>query len=115
MTYVDVIADQIRAELDPPPDASAENAALFRLYALLLLTRGSAVTARDVHDAWVVWMLGRGEQHPSMVSFDHLPAAVQHEDDRYVRAIRRVSGAYAQNDVTSPQRGRARGHRLRPT
>jgi hypothetical protein len=38
------------ADMLPPQDAKL----LFRLYALLLVTKGPAVSALDVHNAWAV-------------------------------------------------------------
>ena len=65
MTYLDETADAIRASVpdgvDVPPDARD----LFLAYAVLLRAKGPAVTASDVHDAWVAWMLTRDGEHPA--------------------------------------------------
>jgi hypothetical protein len=89
-TYIDVMADTIREHTPPElvPDDADDPSALFRLYALLALARGEAVTTRDVHDAWAVWMLGRGEEHESIVPFEELSATVQDEDQPFADAIR---------------------------
>ena len=91
MTYIDQLAAAIRAEtpLDRLPDDQDGLDELFRLYALLALVRGQDVTARDVHDAWAVWMINRGDgDHESVVSFGALAPETQAEDEPFARAIR---------------------------
>jgi hypothetical protein len=93
MTYIDDMALRIRdatPDGDLPQDASeAELSQLFRLYALLGLVRGPAVSAANVHDAWSTWMLNRGEvDHESIVPFVALDDDAQGQDDPFVRAIR---------------------------
>ncbi|MTD42831.1 hypothetical protein GKE82_00550 [Conexibacter sp. W3-3-2] len=92
-TYVDTLAARIReatpSDLIPDDAGESEVRQLFRLYALLALVRGRDVSAADVHDAWSVWMLGRGEgDHESIVPFVALDDAAQEQDDPFVRAIR---------------------------
>ncbi len=92
-TYVDALAARIRdatpTDLIPEDASPAEVDQLFRLYALLALTRGHDVTAANVHDAWSTWMLGRGEgDHESVVPFVALDDGAQEQDDPFVRAIR---------------------------
>ena len=90
MTYLNQLADQIRAAV--PPHLVPNNAGeLFLLYALLARAKGSKVMPEDVHDAWVAWMQSRGQTHPSMVPFAQLPSPKRDEDDPFVRAIREVS------------------------
>lgn len=87
--YIDELADAIRRRTPSellPRDAE-DLRRLFRLYALLACAKGRQVGLRDVHDAWVVWMLERGESHESMVPFEDLPMAVQQEDLPFVKAI----------------------------
>jgi hypothetical protein len=90
MTYLDEIARRI-ARLVPAELVPQDSRDLFRLYALLARSKGPAVTAEDVHDAWVAWMEARGEAHPSMVPFEELSPAIKREDEPFVEAIRRVS------------------------
>jgi hypothetical protein len=92
MAYLDQTAASIRKEVPQEilPDEDGLDG-LFRLYALLARAKGEAVSAEDVHDAWVVWMLERGEEHESLVPFDQLDRETQHEDDPFVRAIRTVA------------------------
>lgn len=90
MTYLHELAVQIRAEVadDLVPLASDS---LFLVYAVLLRAKAEQVTAEDVHDAWVAWMIGRGEQHDSMVPFPDLPPEVKSEDLPFVEAIKAVA------------------------
>lgn len=91
MTYLRKIAVEIQEEVGRDAPSDSDTTVLFDLYALLALTLGARTTPRDVHHAWVVWMLVRGEVHQSMVPYDELPRVVQAEDDPFVRAIRVVA------------------------
>ncbi len=91
MTYLEEIASDIQAEVDPAVLPDDDTRMLFVLYAVLADSRGSAVTAHDVHDAWSAWMILRGEEHRSLVPFEELPPDVQAEDEPFVEAIRRVA------------------------
>jgi hypothetical protein len=75
---------------DAVPD-EPDLAPLFRIYAVLLLARGTQVTAADVHNAWAAWMLGHNAHHEQLKPFDQLDVDVAARDDRYVEAIRRVA------------------------
>lgn len=97
-TYLDALAHMIRAEV--PSRALPHDVAtlpLFRVYAVLLEAVGVSVTARDVHNAWVAWMLDHNEYHDALVPFDELPAEVAEQDEPYVVAIRRVAARLAEN------------------
>jgi len=93
--YIDAVADAIREQTPPNlvPDDADDPRSLFRLYALLALAVGEAVTTREVHDAWAVWMLQREQRHESLVPFDALDAHVQAEDEPFVSAIRAAVAA----------------------
>ena len=93
MNYLDEIADAIRRAAQPEALPDDETTDLFRLYAVLLLAKGSAVTCADVHNAWVAWMISKGECHPSLVPFEKLDAKKQEEDAPFVEAIRNVARA----------------------
>ncbi len=91
--YLEQLADAIR---DAVPEhllpAEGDSRELFLIYAVLALAKGETVQPADVHDAWVAWMLARGEaDHDSMVPFDQLPEDVQREDEPFVAAIRSVA------------------------
>lgn len=91
MTYIQRIAEEIRLHVGSQRLPNTETEELFEIYALLALTRGVATTRRDVHDAWVVWMLWRGEEHESMVPYENLPVDVQADDEPFAKAIREVA------------------------
>jgi hypothetical protein len=88
VTYLDELAsrieDQVPAELRPKADARS----LFRLYAVLALVKGRAVSAGDVHNAWAAWMLARDPEHRSIRPFEELDAETQAADLPFVEAIR---------------------------
>lgn len=91
MTYLDALAEEIRwaVPLDALPDE--DTSSLFRIYAVLLLAKGEEVTREDVHNAWVAWMLERGEAHESMVPFADLSAETKAEDSPFMIAVRTVA------------------------
>jgi hypothetical protein len=45
----------------------------------------------DVHNAWVAWMLDKGETHESIVPFVELSAETQAEDSPFMVAVRTVA------------------------
>ncbi len=96
MNYLLEIASRIKAEVPESllPDSETRN--LFILYALIALSRGTSVTAEDVHNAWNAWMLLRGENHPSMVPFEELSKNKKEEDNPFLEAIRRVVAQFNQ-------------------
>lgn len=91
MTYLEDLAAEIEAEARPNEAADPSMRMLFLLYAVLALSKGVSTSAPDVHDAWVAWMLGQGRGHRSNVPYADLSPRVQHEDDPFVEAIRRVA------------------------
>ncbi len=105
--YLDMIAALIEQSLDPEDRPSEDAETLYRLYALLALTVGSATTPENVHDAWVAWTLLRGDEHEALVPFNQLAPAIQELDWPYVNAIRLIShGSEPQAAALSPS-GRA--------
>jgi hypothetical protein len=91
LSYVDEVAEAIRAHVATGSLPSADTAPLFRLYAVLALTKGEAVTLEDVHDAWAAWMTGRDPEHASLKPFDELSSDVQDADAPYRDAIHAVA------------------------
>lgn len=79
-----------------------DTADLFRLYAVLLLGKGMAVTGEDVHNAWVAWMLSKGEGHESLIPFSELDPKTQAEDSPFVSAIQRVAQLRKQRSWERP-------------
>lgn len=94
MTYLDIIADAIRANVpeDIVPDGDVDG--LFRLYAVLAFAKGPAIRPCDVHNAWAAWMREREPSHPSIRPFDELDAETRLMDEPFARAIRIVSAEH---------------------
>jgi hypothetical protein len=91
VNYIEEIANAIRSEVATSALPEGDTSDLFLMYAVLLLARGQDVSRKDVHNAWVAWMVTRGEEQASMVPFDQLPSATQAEDSPFVAAIRTVA------------------------
>ena len=91
MSYLDDVAQRIRGAVSANALPDEDTTSLFRMYAVLLLAKGKDVTREDVHNAWVAWMLSRGEHHESMVPFTDLPPGTQAEDSPFVVAIHTVA------------------------
>lgn len=88
--YIDELATRIyrAAEPDVEPDGDL---LLYRIYAVLALAKGEAVTDADVHDAWAAWAATVQPGHRSLVEFHDLPGHIQQLDVPYTRAIRAVA------------------------
>ncbi|MET0789617.1 MAG: hypothetical protein ABWY33_10280 [Cellulomonas sp.] len=87
MTYLEELADAIRAHLPGGTHVPAGAEPLFLAYAVLLRAKGEAVTASDVHDAWVAWMLPHDADHEALRPYAELPAEVRALDEPFLRAI----------------------------
>lgn len=87
MTYLDDLAARIR-EYAPVNGSSPELDSLFRLYAVLALAKGEAVTDEDVHNAWAAWTQDCDADHSKVRPFSELDHATQAEDGPYAEAIR---------------------------
>jgi hypothetical protein len=92
MSYLDEVAKAIQA-LVPKDDMPDEEGTdhLFLLYALLARAKGEAATAEDVHDAWAVWMLARGQDHESIRPYQELDPSTRREDAPFLDAIHEVA------------------------
>jgi hypothetical protein len=101
VTYLDDLADTIRAEVPSSDVPNDDTRMLFRMYALLLLAKGANVDAEDVHNAWVAWMADRDDGHDALLPYADLPSDVAAEDQPYVNAIRAVARS-RQKPVASP-------------
>jgi hypothetical protein len=75
MTYLDDLAAQIEDEVPAEMLPGDDTRLLFRLYALLALAKGSAVTPSDVHNAWAVWMQETDPDHHAVKPYSELDAA----------------------------------------
>lgn len=91
MNYLDALADAIRREVPESALPNGDTADLFRLYAVLTLVKGAAVTREDVHNAWAAWMSADDPTHEAIKPYDELVENVQREDQVYVEAIRTVA------------------------
>lgn len=88
MTYLDELAAEIERRVPRNLLPGEETGSLFRLYALLALAKGTAVEARDVHNAWTAWMQERDPDHRSIKPFEELDSETQAFDQPFVEAIR---------------------------
>jgi len=98
--YLDSVAHQIRDRV-PASDIPDENNTdgLFRIYAVLLLAKGSLVSREDVHNAWVAWMLDVNPTHESLIPFSELDPHTADDDEPYVAAIRPIDATLFPNGV----------------
>ncbi|MFE1341559.1 hypothetical protein ACFW6K_28260 [Streptomyces sp. NPDC058733] len=91
MTYLDPLADLIRACLPPDAEPPEDSAALFRMYAVLLKAKGAEVTNEDVHDAWSAWMQTVNSAHEALIPYADLDPETRAFDAPYAEAIRRAA------------------------
>ena len=91
MNYIDALASEIESNLAEGDRPDRREQELYRLYALLVLVKGTEVSLGDVHQAWSVWMVGDNPEHPALVPFDELSTEQQHQDSPYAVAIRKAS------------------------
>ena len=98
--YIDIVASAVRDSTprDRLPADGHDLAALFRLYALVARIKGQDATAADVHDAWAVWMLNRGEPNEAIRPFEDLPGHGQRDDDPFVAAVRSAARSGGSRD-----------------
>lgn len=91
VNYLDGLGERIRAHVPPTDQPQEDTRALFRIYAVLLLAKGTQVTPADVHNAWAAWMLQTDPAHDAIVPFAELGSDVAGDDLPYVNAIRAVA------------------------
>lgn len=91
MNYLDRLAAEIQREAHPEASPPDEDLPLYRQYAVLLLAKGQAVTAEDVHNAWAAWASDNDSENEDLKPFKELSLAVQRRDEPYVDAIQRVA------------------------
>lgn len=99
MNYIDIIARRIELSLKPADRPQKNAQQLYRLYALLAMSKGSATTLADVHNAWSIWMLEQEPCHPAIIKFSHLEETKQIEDKPFLEAIKSVSSSIPHDDV----------------
>lgn len=91
MFYLDKYAHAIFEKLYPGTPVEALELELYRLYALLLVTKGVTVTKENVHDAWALWKNEHYSGHRFLVPFDLLAKEIQDLDEKYMTAIHDVA------------------------
>jgi hypothetical protein len=90
-SYIDRVAAEIRRTADPDAASSDEDLLLYRIYAVLLLTKGKDVTAEDVHNAWAAWASEHESNSRNLLPFKELSLEVQRKDEPYAEVIRQVA------------------------
>lgn len=93
MNYLDTIGAQIRSRVPSSDLPDEDTRGLFRVYAVLLLAKGTLVTPEDVHNAWAAWMCDRDPSHEAIVPFSDLAPHVASDDLPYAEAIRLTAEA----------------------
>jgi hypothetical protein len=91
MTYLDELAAEIERRVPRDLLPEEDTGSLFRLYALLALSKGTTVNTTDVHNAWAAWMQERDPEHRSIKPFEELDPETQASDEPFVEAIRAVA------------------------
>lgn len=74
---------------------------LLVLYTLLMLTKGTETTLRNVHDAWSLWRMTTQPGHKSLVPFHHLTPEVQELARPYMDAIHRAARTWHKSVFTA--------------
>ena len=91
MNYLDLLAAEIRRTAGPESNPVDEDLPLYRQYAVLLLAKGSEVTAEDVHNAWAAWASDHEPANRNLLPFKELALSSQRKDEPYAEAIRAVA------------------------
>lgn len=91
LNYLEEIAERIRARVAPEDIPDENTKLLFRIYAVLMLAKGTNVSSADVHNAWVAWMCSADPRHAALVPFTQLTREVARSDLPYVDAIHAVA------------------------
>jgi len=94
VNYLTEIGNAIKRELDPDLLPEGDTDTLFRLYAVLALAKGFAVTVEGMHNAWADWMSESDPNHDAVRPYDALKLNVRREDWPFVVAIRNVSSRF---------------------
>lgn len=90
-SYLDKIAAELRRTADPDAALADEDLLLYRIYAVLLLSKGQDVAAEDVHNAWAAWASEHDPESRNLLPFKELSLSVQRKDQLYVDAIHQVA------------------------
>jgi hypothetical protein len=68
---------------------------------VLVLVKGEATTAADVHDAWAAWKAEREPQNPNIRPFSELDQPTRDADEPFAAAIREVASGISADEVRS--------------
>lgn len=93
MNYLDEIGAKIRSRVSISDLPDENTHGLFRIYAVLLLAKGTSVTSEDVHNAWAAWMSEVDPSHDAIIPFSELPPCAAADDLPYAEAIRLTAEA----------------------
>ena len=90
-TYLEAIAQQIRAEVSDVEVPSGDTQALFRVYAVLCLTLGTRTTAQTSTMRGSPGCSSVISNHPSLLPVDELDKPIADSDEPFAVAIRHVA------------------------
>lgn len=91
MNYLDRLAAEIQRTIDSQALPPYQDLPLYRLYAVLLLAKGTNVTSEDVHNAWAAWASDHDPESRYLLPFKELSLQTQRKDEPYADAIRAVA------------------------
>lgn len=91
MTYIEEAQTRLKEALAVFSTDGELDKELLDLYTLLMLTKGSRTTLKDVHDAWAIWRQTTKPSHDSLIPFEELSNQVQELDRPFVKAIHLAS------------------------
>lgn len=104
LAYLDEKAKEIEEALSPDDRPKEHAKALYRLYALLALTKGKDTTLEDVHDAWSTWTLDFDPDDDAIRPLDELEKFRHAYDEPYLEAIHKVSKRPKVRKTEKPQK-----------
>lgn len=89
--YLEEVAARIRRHVPASALPEDNTDQLFAIYAVLALALGERVSEADVHNAWVAWMLGKEQEHPSFEPYSALDDQTARQDVPFAEAIRQAA------------------------
>ena len=92
-TYIDEIIERVQQE------TGLKSKETIKMYALLVLTKGTQITLSDIHDGWSMAMNFKesnppycyGHEHKSIVPFKELSIETQEKDRKYLDALLKIA------------------------
>lgn len=98
MTYVEELVADLEVRLPWGQVEAEERRIISCFYALLVLSKGTAITAEDVHDAWATAMTARRAAHRSLVPYRDLDDRSRSKDEPFAKVLRAAGGATEAGD-----------------